>query len=136
MNVISELAAIAKMDTPALHTKWRELYQTDPPAVTKAILVARLSYRVQELFHGGMSREAKAKLERLIKKDKPKRYQRAVNKAPVGTKLIRPYKGIDHEVLVTETGFEYQGRPYRSLSAIAREITGTRWNGPKFFDSE
>ncbi len=51
----------------------------------------------------------------------------------VGTRLIREWQGIEHTVTVLADGYEYQGRPYRSLSAIARAITGTRWNGPLFF---
>jgi hypothetical protein len=56
-----------------------------------------------------------------------------VKRPAVGTKLIREYQGIEHHVTVTRNGFEYQGRTFRSLSHIAREITGTRWSGPLFF---
>ena len=133
MSIITELAAIQQMDAKALREKWRELFDTDPPVYPKAILVKRLSYRIQELTYGGLSQQAKAKLDRLIKKDSPKLRVRAKTRPPVGTKFLRIYKGVEHQVTVTESGFEYQGMPYRSLSAIAREITGAQWNGPVFF---
>jgi hypothetical protein len=65
--------------------------------------------------------------------DVTKRRQRVKDRPITGTRLIRKWQGVEHCVTVLDDGFEYQGRPYRSLSAIARAITGTRWNGLIFF---
>ena len=62
-----------------------------------------------------------------------RRARRAQERPVTGTRLIREWKGVEHSVTVLDKGFEYQGRPYQSLSPIARLITGTRWNGPLFF---
>jgi hypothetical protein len=61
------------------------------------------------------------------------RRKRADDRPIAGTKLIREWKGVEHTVTVLDDGYEWQGRPYKSLSAVARAIAGTRWNGPAFF---
>jgi hypothetical protein len=97
----------------------------------------RHAYRIQELAYGGLKPETQARLEALGEQfDGGKitvRRMRGDDKPIAGTQLIREYQGIEHVVTVTRAGYEYQGRPYQSLSAIARAITGTRWNGRVFF---
>jgi hypothetical protein len=96
-----------------------------------------LAYRVQELAYGGLKPETLARLEALGEQlDGGKitvRRMRGDDKPSAGTQLIREYQGVEHVVTVTRDGYEYQGQPYQSLSAIARAITGTRWNGRVFF---
>ncbi len=111
------------------------------PAIPKqdvpARLERRLAYRIQELAYGGLKPETIARLEALgeqidggnITLRRIRQDQRPI----VGTRLLREYQGVEHVVTVTRDIFEYQGRPYQSLSAIARAITGTRWNGWMFF---
>ncbi len=135
-DVIKQVAALPTMSAAKLKTMWRELFDSDPPPYTKPFLVKRLAYRLQELAYGGLSKEVAAKLSALAKDEsKIGRAASDVHRRPVvGTRLIREWKGVEHCVTVMADGFEYMGQPYRSLSAVARAITGTRWNGWKFFN--
>ncbi|EAQ34132.1 hypothetical protein NB311A_09416 [Nitrobacter sp. Nb-311A] len=135
---MAQLAALKDAPTPALKAKWRELFDTEPPPYNRRFLESRLAYRIQELAYGGLKPQTLARLKELGKQfDKPVGVsirKRAVSDRPIaGTRLIREYQGIEHCVTVRRDDFEYQGRPYQSLSAIARAITGTRWNGLVFF---
>ena len=101
----------------------------------RRFLESRLAYRIQELAYGGLSQ---ATIERL--RAMAKQYENKDSKPVgrgyrpiVGTKLIRDWEGVEHCVTVRAEDFEYMGRPFKSLSSIAREITGTRWNGWVFF---
>lgn len=99
---------------------------------------SRLAYRIQELAYGGLKPETIRRLEQLGEEldggDKRKRAIRSNLDRPItGTRLLREWQGVEQIVTVTQDGFEWQGRPYQSLSAIARAITGTRWNGWVFF---
>ena len=136
-DVPRRLAALKGTAAPALRQQWREFFGTEPPPYNRRFLESRLSYRIQELAYGGLKPETLARLEALGERlDGGKLTVRRVRSdhAPItGTRLIREYQGVEHVVTVTRDGFEYQGRPYKSLSAIARHITGTRWNGPVFF---
>lgn len=94
--------------------------------------------RIQELAYGGLKPETVQRLERLGEEldggDKKKRGMRLDRDRPItGRRLLREWQGVEYIVTVTAEGFEWQGRPYKSLSAIARAITGTRWNGWVFF---
>jgi hypothetical protein len=136
-DVLGRLAAL-KTDTIAdLKQQWRTLFGAEPPPYNRRFLESRLSYRVQELAFGGLKPETLARLEALGEQfDGGKvtaRRRRGDDRPIAGTQLIREYQGVEHVVTVTRDGYEYQGRPYRSLSAIARSITGTRWNGRVFF---
>jgi Protein of unknown function (DUF2924) len=136
-SVLAQLAALPAKTTADLKQLWRELYDREPPLFNRDFLVKRLAYRIQELAYGGLSARAEARLDRLIA-DEEARLNGTLPKhrrdRPIaGTRLIRDWKGVEHTVTVLADGYEYQGRPYKSLSAIARAITGTRWNGPLFF---
>jgi hypothetical protein len=97
----------------------------------------RLAYRIQELAYGGLTPATLERLEALGEQldggNVVLRRIRHDDKPIAGTRLIHEYRGIEHCVTVRQEGYEYQGRPYGSLSAIARAITGTRWNGWVFF---
>ncbi|OWU73011.1 DUF2924 domain-containing protein [Marinibacterium profundimaris] len=132
------LAALKTATTPELKAQWRDLFDTEPPAFNRRYLESRLAYRIQELAYGGLKPETIRRLERLGEEldggDKRKRGIRADRDRPItGTRLLREWQGVEQIVTVTADGFEWQGRPYKSLSAIARAITGTRWNGWTFF---
>ena len=120
-----------------MKAQWRDLFDSEPPAFNRRYLESRLAYRIQELVYGGLKPETVRRLERLGEEldggDRKKRRVRADAMPVVGTRLIREWQGAEHVVTVTADGFEWQGRPYKSLSAIARGITGTRWNGWAFF---
>ena len=136
-TVLAQLATLKTASIGALKDKWRELFDREPPPYNRRFLEHRLAYRLQELAYGGLK---PATLERLreLGEEKdvgdPARRRRHANARPIaGTRLIREYQGVDHCVTVRDEDFEYQGRPYKSLSALARAITGTRWNGLLFF---
>lgn len=94
------------------------------------------AYRIQELAYGGLSQEALERLDALadeVEGKTPKRRHLVEDRPMAGTRLIREWRGVEYCVTVRHDDFEYQGRPYKSLSAIARHITGTQWNGLVFF---
>jgi hypothetical protein len=136
-DVLGRLAALKTAATPDLREQWRALFGTELPPYNRRFLESRLAYRIQELAYGGLKPETLARLEALGEQlDGGKvtvRRMRGDDKPIAGTQLIREYQGVEHVVTVTRDGYEYGGRPYQSLSAIARAITGTRWNGRVFF---
>jgi hypothetical protein len=132
-SILAQLAALPEKTTAELKQLWRDLYDREPP-YNKPFLVKRLAYRIQELAYGGLSARAEAKLKELIdRRVKGKLPVRKRDRPIVGTRLIREWQGVEHTATVLDDGFEYQGRKYKSLSAVARAITGTRWNGPLFW---
>ena len=136
-DVLGRLAALKTASTPDLKQQWRELFAAEPPPYNRRFLETRLAYRVQELAYGGLKPETIRRLEELGEQldggNPVLRRIRGDDMPLTGTRLVREYQGVDHSVTVLHDGFEYQGRPYQSLSAIARAITGTRWNGWLFF---
>jgi len=136
-TVLAQLAALKAAPTAALKAQWRSLFASEPPGFKRKYLESRLAYRIQELAYGGLKPASVARLEALAERlDGGKvsvRKARADDRPVAGTRLLRQWQGIEHAVTVLAEGFEYEGRPYRSLSAIARAITGTRWNGLVFF---
>src|SRR5215204_5399329 len=136
-TVLAQLAALETAPIAALKAKWRDLFETEPPPYNRRFLEHRLSYRIQELAYGGLKPETLKRLKALGDSldggDSARRRKRADSRPISGTRLIREYRGVEHCVTVRDEDFEYQGRPYKSLSAIARAITGTRWNGLMFF---
>jgi hypothetical protein len=133
----ARLAALKTTSTAELKAQWRDLFDSEPPPFNRRYLESRLAYRIQELAYGGLKPETIRRLERLGEEldagDRSKRRLRANTLPIAGTRLLREWKGTEQVVTVTSSGFEWQGRPYTSLSAIARAITGTRWNGWTFF---
>jgi len=139
-TILQELTELARMPLAGLKDRWRSLYGAEPPAYKRQYLIKRLAYRIQELAYGGLSEDTRAELERIAQQDDPRRQDaRALRRKPkhthplAGTRLVREWNGQRHEVTAVEGGFEYDGRRYRSLSAIAKAITGAHWSGPQFF---
>ena len=136
-DVLGRLAGLKDTPTAELKQQWRELFGKEPPAFNRPYLVSRLAYRIQELAHGGLRPETRARLEALGEQldggNLVLRRTRADNRPLTGTRLLREWHGVEHTVTVLADGFDWEGRPYKSLSAIARAITGTRWNGWTFF---
>jgi hypothetical protein len=136
-TVLAQLAALRGAPSLTLKAKWRALFDTEPPPYNRRFLESRLAYRIQELAYGGLKKETVERLRLLGKQydgklgEKPK--DRSQRLPIAGTRLIRHWHGTEHSVTVRGNDFDYQGRPYKSLSAIAREITGVRWNGWIFF---
>lgn len=134
-----EIAALPKMNLTQLQAKWRlALKQAPPPHIRKPLLVPLLAYKLQEQAYGGLRPEVKRRLRELatgFHRDSRKTTAQCTGplRFKAGTRLIRQWEGKTHHVTVGEAGFEYNGERYKSLSAIARLITGTRWSGPLFF---
>ena len=135
--VLARLVALKTTPTPQLKEQWRQLFEGEPPAFNRRYLESRLAYRIQELAYGGLKPDTVRRLEKLGEELDGGRVdvrKRPANDRPIsGTRLIRDYQGVEHCVTVRDNDYEYQGRPYKSLSAIARAITGTQWNGVVFF---
>ena len=136
-SIPARLAALKSTPTPELKRMWRDLFESEPPAFNRRYLESRLAYRIQELAFGGLKPETVKRLEEMGEQldggNITLRRIRADLKPIAGTRLIREWKGVEHTVTVLSDGYEWQGRSYRSLSAVARAITGTRWNGWVFF---
>ena len=133
----ARLAALKTATTAELKAQWRDLFDSEPPPYNRRFLESRLAYRIQELAYGGLKQETIKRLQAIAAEldgGDPERRRRPVKDRPIsGTRLIREWQGVEHCVTVRDEDFEYQGRPYKSLSAVARAITGTRWNGLVFF---
>jgi len=116
---------------------WQKVYgRAAPEGLRRELLVPFLAYRIQENAHGGLKPSTLSELRRIARDlEKPggSTESRSRQRIKSGTRLIRQWRGEAHEVRATESGFEYRGTTYRSLSEIARKITGTRWSGPAFF---
>jgi hypothetical protein len=136
-DVLQQLALLRQAATAELKLRWQELVGKEPPPFSRSYLQSRLAFRVQELAFGSVKPETAARLEALGERvdggNVILRRIRADDRPLAGTKLVRKHRDVQHIVTVLTDGFEYEGRPYQSLSAIARAITGTRWNGWTFF---
>ena len=135
INVIKQVAALPGMSIGELKKMWRKYHETEPPPFNRAFLVKRLAYQIQELAYGGLSEETEKQLKKLADEEHASQGNKrlATEKLLAGTRLVRDWKGKEYCCTVLEKGFEYQGRRFKSLSAVANFITGTRWNGFVFF---
>ncbi|MBC8050185.1 MAG: DUF2924 domain-containing protein [Chitinophagales bacterium] len=132
----AKIAALGAMTYADLRSEWRRLYRSDAPKkLSRDLLELGVAWKLQEQALGGLSAAMKRQLEDLartlaVKSDTAK--TRTVTLKP-GARLIREWGGETHEVAVVADGFVWQDKTWRSLSVIAREITGAHWSGPRFF---
>jgi hypothetical protein len=135
-TVEHRLAALSTMSKVALGDLWKHFFGSTPPTpLRRDLTIPILAYRMQEQAFGSLStrtRERLRELSRAFEKGRDSRATRAPHIRP-GTRLVRQWGDRVHLVNVENKGYEYQGTRYRSLSEIARLITGTRWSGPLFF---
>jgi hypothetical protein len=132
----SELCKIAVEPKARLRARYVVLFGRDPPKAFGPDLLRRsVAQRVQQNAWGGLSKATQRELDRLIAAliAKPDATLTIARRAQSGTVLVRDWKGRSHRVMITADGFHYDERAYSNLSEIARLITGTRWNGPRFF---
>jgi hypothetical protein len=135
-NELSQrIAALNELTAQQLREEWRRLYRTQPPRLSRDLLIRTAAYRMQELAYGGLSKATQRKLDALTKELEVKG---SIVVAPdtslrSGTRLVREWRGRTHTVTVTEDGFEYAGKTFPSLTKIAQAITGAHWSGPRFF---
>ena len=118
-----------------LRCEWRRLYRSEPPRISRDLLVRAIGYRRQEMQHGGLGKSTRRKLRTLAKMF---RTEGRVAPNPglslkPGARLVREWHGRTHTVTVTDDGFEYDGTSYPSLTKIAKKITGAHWSGLRFF---
>ncbi|MEQ8371375.1 MAG: DUF2924 domain-containing protein [Alphaproteobacteria bacterium] len=130
-----DLAALPDLPLDGLKQRWQDLYGSPPPSrLGRAIMTRAVAYRLQEQAFGGLRPVTRRRLARAadeIAAGRPP--PRSPTTVKPGTRLLREWQGATHEVIVLETGVQYRGRTWASLSAVAREITGSRWSGPLFF---
>ena len=124
------------LSTAELKQEWRHHLKSDPPPFARRdFILGHVSWQVQAKQYGGLSRKANGQLKKLMQQLLNGKDLTPANDLIIksGTRLIREYKGTKHEVIIEEGVYRYQYNTYRSLSQIARDITGTRWNGKLFF---
>lgn len=129
-------AILTSLSVKALKERWRALYGSEPHRrMRRELLTRAVAYRLQERALGGLKPSTRRLLERIAAQASGHETERAasVRKAAAGTVLIRDWRGASHRVTVLEEGVVYREQRYRSLSAVARLITGCRWSGPRFF---
>jgi len=130
MSLPGDLRDLDGMGRPELLALWQEVFDTPAPRMLSQPFLRRfIAFEVQSRRHGGLPRKVTAAIEKGTGKSQPA----ASPALKPGGRLLREWNGVTHVVDVTEDGFEWNGQSYRSLSAIAREITGAHWSGPRFF---
>ncbi|MBF6571709.1 MAG: DUF2924 domain-containing protein [Candidatus Binataceae bacterium] len=134
-ELVQEITRLPALDVPALRQRWATLFGADPsPNLGRALLIRAIAYRLQEKALAGLKPSTQRLLDRIADthsndalRDIPK------PRASAGTVLTREWRGVSHRVTVLDSDVVYQGRRYKSLSEVARAITGSRWSGPLFF---
>ena len=131
----ANLRALQELPRDELASRWEELFGFPcPRKMSRVFLVRALAHRMQERVHGGLDRATQRRLDRATADLKARRaIVPAVSTTKPGTRLLREWQGTVHEVIVLEKGVQYRDQTWPSLSAVAREITGSRWSGPRFF---
>ena len=133
VSLQEQVALLATMSPAELRARWQEvLGEAPPPGFGPDLLARSIAYRLQEKAFGGLPGKAEREIRRAAELHAAGAPPPLPKLRP-GTRLARDWHGRSHHVLVTDGGFRYRERDYRSLSAIAREITGAGWSGPRFF---
>jgi hypothetical protein len=126
-----EIHQLPTIELIELRRKWAALFGFDPsPRLGRVLMVRAIAYRLQERAFGGLKPSAQRILDRVSDGPQKKVLKR---RASAGTVLIREWHGVRHRVTVLDDDVVYRGRRYKSLSEVARAITGTHWSGPVFF---
>lgn len=135
----AKLVALGEMDLKSLQAEWRRIYRVAPPKrLSRQLLELGVGWKLQEQTLGGHKKAVRRQFEALahqIEMTGEVTVSQPIVLKP-GARLVREWGGRTHDVIVLEKGFEYHGKTWRSLSAIAREITGARWSGPRFFGAD
>jgi hypothetical protein len=130
-----EIARLRGLDLISLRARWRTMFGRRAPAhLPKHLLLRIVVYRLQADMHGDLDPASVRYLDRLAKAGASKSASLPDSSSVrPGTLLVREWDGVLHRVMALDQGFAWNGTSYRSLSQVARAITGTRWNGPRFF---
>jgi hypothetical protein len=136
LAIEAELGRLPTTPIADLRKRYRELFHTEPPKAFGPDLLRRsIAHRIQEKAYGGLSAPTRRLLDQLVKAAmaKPNGRLELPRRIKPGSELVRTWKGKSYRVTVTADGFTYDGERFASLSEIASAITGTNWNGPRFF---
>jgi len=135
IDIAESLARLSAATIFELRGEWRRLHRAPPPMrLSRDLLMRGITYKLQERPLGGLSNSIVRKLERLnLDSEADAQKPAPPISLTAGTRLVREWRGVTHTVLVHADGFEWHGRRYRSLTIVAREITGAHWSGPRFF---
>ena len=132
-----KIANLPGMGKTKLQSIWLENFDNPaPPHLRKELMVSILAYRIQEKAYGGLSHKIRRRLQEVALSLDTTHRKRKSSRLQPGTRLVRSWQVVRHQVTVLSSGYQYNGRSYDSLSVIAREITGTRWSGPLFFGTK
>lgn len=135
-TIAAQLLNLSRCSIHDLRARWRELFRGGPPPAFGPDLLRRsIAKKLQEDAYSGPSPTVQREINRIVAllEKSPTNRLDAPRRIKPGAVLLRDWKGVTHRVTVAEKGFLYEDRSYISLSEIARKITGTRWNGPRFF---
>ncbi|MDR1375515.1 MAG: DUF2924 domain-containing protein [Holosporaceae bacterium] len=134
LKIVRQIMSLQDKKLPELKALWEKMFDHPPAISSKEYMIAKIAYRIQELAYGGVDEATKDKIQAAAREIKrPKAVCSKKFRPMIGTKIMKEYKGNVIEVLVVPDGFSYAGEIYKSLSSIATRITGTKWNGLKFF---
>jgi hypothetical protein len=134
--VEAELDRLPTTPIADLRKRYRELFRTEPPKAFGPDLLRRsIAHRIQEKAYGGLPSSTRRLLDQLVKTAiaKPNGRLELPRRIKPGSELVRTWKRKTYRIMVMADGFAHDGKTFTSLSEIASEITGTRWNGPRFF---
>jgi hypothetical protein len=136
LAVVKQIVALQSKSAKELHDFWYKMFSHPPAVDSRQHMIAKLAYRIQELAYGGTDETTENKIQAAVREiSRPKSSGSFRKFTPmIGTRIVKEYRGKMHEVTVVSDGFVYAGAVYSSLSAIANKITGTKWNGIKFFN--
>lgn len=132
----STIARLECLVIDELREEWRRLFQAPPPKrLSRDILLRGITYKLQECAFGGLSKSLLGKLHSSGSNDyNPSQVRRRPRTSfKPGTRLVREWHDVTHTVVILADGVEWRGQKYRSLSVVARKITGAQWSGPRFF---
>jgi hypothetical protein len=134
-NESLDLDSLRELTRAELKERWRALYGTPPPAnISRNFLRRAIAYRMQEEVYGGLSTRTRNRLARTAEDlAAGRRLSTPFKRIKPGTRLLREWHGVVHEVIVLENSVLYRDKNWPSLSAVAEEITGVHWSGPTFF---
>jgi hypothetical protein len=134
-SIVAQIAQLPHLPMENLWALWDEFFDRRPGHHHRTYLESRIAYKLQERVFGGLPAALRRRLEKIgLTGEVPNQKRRAESQVAPGTVMIREYNGLTYRVTVLDDGrFELEGRPYQSLSAVARAITGSTYSGPVFF---
>lgn len=138
LTVIKQITKLQSIPFQELDNIWRTMFDHEPEVNSRKYIIGKIAYRIQELAYGALETETEDKIKACAKETQrnvitPKTQKSKKFHPAIGTIIVKKYHDKMHEVMVVNEGFSYGGMVYKSLSAVACKITGTKWNGLKFF---